>query len=105
MALPFYMSKRAELPSPKRGQKEWGLFKQIYGAEWNEYEALSFDPEEKITEFNYEKFISANVLKTMDTKSDDFKRYVKLLNFTTKTKYEQHLENQKSFQGLMGVIS
>lgn len=87
------MTKRAELPTPKRGQKEWNLFKDIYGAEWSFYEDISFDPEEKITEFNFEKFIPQSVLKTMDIKSDEFKKYIKLKNFTTKTAYEQHVEN------------
>lgn len=70
LALPFYMTKRAELPTPKRGQKEWDLFRDIYGVEWSHYDDIKFDKEEKITEFNYEKFIPQNVLKTMDTKSE-----------------------------------
>lgn len=70
LALPFYMTKRAELPTPKRGQKEWDLFKDIYGVNYTHYDDLKFDPEEKITEFNYEKFIPQIVLKSMDTKSE-----------------------------------
>jgi hypothetical protein len=46
-----------ELPEPKRGQKEYELFKEIYGSYWEKFDHLLFDPEEKITEFNYEKFI------------------------------------------------
>lgn len=87
------MSKRVEAPSPKVGQKEWDLFKEIYGVEWNYYDHLKFDPEEKITEFNYEKFIPKNVLKKVDTSSDAFKRYIKIANLNSKTKYEQHKEN------------
>jgi len=87
------MSKRSEKPSPKQGQKEWDLFKEMYGVEWNYYDGLKFDPEEKITEFNYEKFIPKNVLDRIDTKSAEFKRYVKMQNLNSKTKYEQHLEN------------
>jgi hypothetical protein len=88
LSLPFYMSKRAEKPTPKKGQKEWDLFKEMYGVEWNYYDHLKFDTEEKITEFNYEKFIPKNVLKKMDTKSEAFKRYIKLANFNSKTKFE-----------------
>lgn len=51
------LSKRVELPEPKRGQKEWDLFKKIYGVEYDAFANVKFDPEEKITEFNYEKFI------------------------------------------------
>ena len=56
--------------------------------EWNTYEGVKFDPEEKITEFNYEKFIHKQILKNMDTSSDDFNLYIKKLNLTTKTQYE-----------------
>lgn len=99
------MSKRSEKPSPKVGQKEWDLFKEIYGVEWDYFDHLKFDPEEKITEFNYEKFIPPHVLKKMDTKSASFKRYIKLANLNSKTKYEQHKENQESFSELMEIVS
>ena len=57
LALPFYLAKRTELPEPKYGQKEWDVFTKIFGVPWNQYEHVTFDPEEKITEFNYEKYI------------------------------------------------
>ena len=85
MSLPFYLAKRTELPEPKPGQKEWGIFKELYGKEWNEYENLMFDPEEKITEFNYEKFISKYLLEGMDTKSEQFKNMIKTMNLNSKT--------------------
>lgn len=69
LGLPFQMAKRSEVPEPKRGQKEWALFTEIYEKEWDHYDNLVFDPEEKITEFNYEKFIPKQVLETMDTQS------------------------------------
>ena len=47
-----------------------------------------FDPEEKITEFNYEKFINKHILKSMDTSSQEFKNYIKMLNLTSMTQYE-----------------
>lgn len=64
------------------------MFKEIYGVEWNYYDDLKFDPEEKITEFNYEKFIPQHVLNKIDTKSAEFKRYIKMTNLNSKTKYE-----------------
>lgn len=45
----------------------------MYGKDWDTYAHLNFDPEEKITEFNYERFIPKHVLKNMDTSSDEFK--------------------------------
>jgi hypothetical protein len=105
LSLPFYMSKRVENASPKVGQKEWDLFKEIYGVEWNYYDHLKFDPEEKITEFNFEKFIPKNVLKKIDTKSDSFKKYIKIANFNSKTKFEQHKENQENFSGMMSIVT
>lgn len=98
LALPFYLIKRQELPEPKKGQKEWNLFTEMYGKEWNTYAGVKFDPEEKITEFNYEKFIHKQILKNMDTNSDEFKNYIKMLNLTTKTQYERHLDNQENFK-------
>lgn len=69
LSLPFYMIKRQELPEPKRGQDEWSLFESLYGLPWDAFDHLDHDPEDKITEFNYEKFISADVLATLDTES------------------------------------
>jgi hypothetical protein len=105
LALPFFLSKRQELPEPKRGQKEWDIFYEMFGDEWDKYDNINFDQEEKITEFNYEKFIPAQILKGMDTQSDDFKDLVKQLNFTGKTAYEQHRANQEQFKELMPLIA
>lgn len=73
LALPFLLSKRVELPEPKVGQKEYDLFIKLTGKEWTKFDDLDFDPEEKINEFNYEKFIPKHTLKNLDTNSDDFK--------------------------------
>lgn len=40
LSLPFYLSKRQELPEPKRGQKEYDLFKEIYGSYWEKFDHL-----------------------------------------------------------------
>lgn len=67
LALPFLLSKRVELPEPKEGQKEWELFRQMFGVSYDKYSHVNFDPEEKITEYNYEHFIDPEYLKDMDT--------------------------------------
>ena len=94
LTLPFQQARRAELPEPKKGQKEWDFFYELFGKEWDEYENLMWDKEEKITEFNYEKFIPKQMLDKMDTDSKDFKDYIKMQNLMSKTEYEQHKENQ-----------
>jgi hypothetical protein len=62
LALPFYMNKRKELPEPRKGQLEYQLFEEIFGMNWDEDVQLNIDPEVKITEFNYEEFIPAEIL-------------------------------------------
>jgi hypothetical protein len=44
LALPFMLGKRSELPEPKKGQKEWEIFHNMFDAEWDSFEGLSFDP-------------------------------------------------------------
>ena len=51
------MKKRQEVPEPRRGQFEYELFEYIYGMRWHDDTLVSRDTEDKITEFNYEKFI------------------------------------------------
>ena len=46
------------------------------------------DREFKITEFDYENYLSPAVLKNTDTNSAEFKELIKALNFCTKTNYE-----------------
>ena len=62
LALPFYMNKRKELPEPRKGQLEYQLFEEIFCMNWDEDVQLNIDPEVKITEFNYEEFIPAEIL-------------------------------------------
>lgn len=96
LALPFYLIKRTDNPAPKRGQVEWDIYNEIYGEDyWNDLDLLDRDPEEKITEFNYEKFFPEGALDGVDTHSQEFKNKIKLMNLTTRTKYEQHKENQE----------
>lgn len=83
--MPFALSKKKELPEPKKGQEEWDLFEQYTGKPWDHYDGILFDPETKITEFEYEKFIPPQLLATMDTDSDEFKNYVRMKNITSRT--------------------
>jgi hypothetical protein len=34
LALPFYLTKRHQLPEPRRGQKELELFEELTGTNW-----------------------------------------------------------------------
>lgn len=88
LSLPFYLSKRSELPEPKTGQKEWDLFQKMYGSPYNQYENVQLDDEDKITEFNYENYIPQAILDQTDTKSESFKYLIKAINLQTKTKME-----------------
>lgn len=97
--------KRVQHPTPQKGQIEWEIFEEWAGKPWDYYDKLTFDPEEKITEFEYERFIPQQVLKTMDVNSPEFKNYIKMKNFTTKTKYERHQSFKKSFGPIMNLMS
>jgi hypothetical protein len=85
LAMPFGNAKRIQHPEPKKGQIEWQIFEEFAGKPWDHFDEVTFDPEEKITEFEYEKFIPKLVLDTMDVNSQEFKNYIKMKNFTTKT--------------------
>ena len=83
------MQKRAELPEPRYGQRDWDLFRKIFGVNWNHFEGLNFDEEIKITEFNYENHIPEIFLAQKDvTQSENFKDMIKVMNLLQKTKYE-----------------
>ena len=101
LALPWYMSKRSEKPVPRRGQPEYELFKELTGRDWNEDSNLKFDDETKITEFDYENHISPEVLKGVDTSSQEFKDFIRMVNFQSKTRYEKFQEQKEKFSELM----
>lgn len=92
LSLPFYLAKRVELPAPKKGQKEWDLFREIYGKPWDHYDGLRYDKEEKITEFNFEEYIDEHLLEGIDYDSEEFKLIIKRLNYNSRTQYERHLD-------------
>ena len=90
LALPFYLAKRQDTPEPRRGQFEYDLFKELTGKDWYDDTYVKYDQEHKITEFDYEKYLNPELLKNVDTTTDSFKELIKVLNYTTKTKYERH---------------
>lgn len=99
------LSRRSELPEPKKGQNEWNLFTELYGQEWNHFDSLMFDQEQKITEFNYENYIPQHLLDRLDTHSNEFKTMIKAINLNRLTEYEQHIQNQEQFKQIMPVLS
>lgn len=105
LTMPFKLSKRSELPEPKYGQKEWDVFTKLYGRLHNDFEDLNFDDEFKITEFNYEDFISEYLLDDALVQDEGFKDTVKLANLTSSTEFEQHKLNQQEFKELMPLLS
>ena len=92
MALPFSLAKRSQLPCPKPGQTEYAFFKELTGRHWHDDITTSWDQETKITEFDWENYLPKEVLKNIDTQSDQFKNFVRALNFVEKTRYELHKE-------------
>lgn len=98
LSLPFQNARLVEFPEPKRGQKEWEFFTEIYGYEWDKFKDRVLDDEEKITEFNYEQHLPSHILKSLDTQNSEFKRFVKVFNFSNPTEIEQHKINQEQFK-------
>lgn len=105
LALPFYAAKRTQNPDPKPGQWQYDAFKEMFGKDWNFYEGISQDNEKKPTLFDYENFFPKGYLEAVDTESEDFKNYIKRLNYYGKTSYEQHLDDQENFRGIMPLLS
>ena len=75
--MPFYLAKRSETPEPRRGQAAFELFEELSGQAWHDDATTSVDSEEKITEFDYEKYLNPELLKRCDTESEDFKMMVR----------------------------
>ena len=105
LALPFAAAKRTEDPEPRVGQIELELYEELYGRSWFFNYGQVMDDEEKITEFNYENFIPAEVLARYDTNSDDFKEMIRLMNINSKTQMEQSEADKAEFRKLMPALS
>jgi hypothetical protein len=99
------MMKRMENPEPKYGQFEYDLFRETYGLDYKGDSLTQIDSEEKITEFNYEKFIHPEVLETMDTGSDEFKLMLKKMNLNMKTRHERLQAAKEEFKKLMPLLA
>jgi len=80
---------------------EMALFEEITGLKWDDDLGVELDPEEKITEFNYEKFLSAEELEGVDTSSAEFKKMIKIMNLKSKTKLEHLKDCKDEFRKLM----
>lgn len=106
LALPFYMSKRSQLPEPKIGQLEFKIFKELTGSSWFDDADVEVDKEHKITEFDYENFFDANLLKRNKalTETEDFKKVIKILNLFSHTKYEKLQEDKENFKQIMPLL-
>lgn len=67
------------------------MFKELTGKDWHSDSTVDLDPEEKITEFNYEKFIPAALLDHYSPLigTPEFKKMIKYLNYTSKTEFER----------------
>ena len=61
--------------------------------------------EEKITEFDYEKYMNPELIKNLDTKSSEFKAMIKLANYMSKTSEEEHADKQKHFGKLAPILA
>jgi len=105
LALPFHLAKRSENPAPKRGQAAYDLFKELTGEDWYAYSEVDTDLETKITEFDYEKYLNPKLMEGVDTKSSEFKDFVRKLNFLSKTKYEAHQMKKEKFSELQNVLA
>lgn len=90
LALPFYLSKRVQLPEPRKGQLEYRLFEELYGRPWHYDAGVEFDEEHKITEFDYEKYFDPKLLNRNPdlVQSDKFKKFIRALNLSAKTELE-----------------
>lgn len=108
LALPFYLAKRAENPE-RFGDDEEALFKELTGLNWQDDKSIEIsrthDLEEKITEFEYEKYLNPTLIKDLDTSSDEFKQMVRTANFASKTRLEQIEHKKKEFSKLGNVLT
>lgn len=105
LSLPFYLAKRHEAPTPRPGQNFLPLFEELTGMDFFGDAMVKHDLEEKITEFDYEKYLNPDLLKNVDTNSEDFKLMIRSLNYISKTQYEALQYNKKQFSKLQGVLN
>jgi len=102
LSLPFYLSKRQQLPEPRQGQSEFELFQKLTGQNWYADARTIVDEEHKITEFDYENYIDKDLLPRQA--NPEFKRLIRVLNLFTHTQHEQLLENKEHFKEFMPIL-
>lgn len=74
------------------------------GKEWYDDSRVKFDPEFKITEFDYENYINPLLLDKARTQDPEFKKLVKMLNLFSRTKHEKFQDSKESFSELMPYL-
>jgi len=105
LSLPFYLTKRSQLPEPRRGQKEFDLFTEMTGGKnWYHNANLKIDEEYKITEFDYENYFDQSLLPKKATESPEFRKLIKVLNLFSETEHERHEQQKESFKKLMPIL-
>jgi len=105
LSLPFFLAKRKEKPEIRNGQSYMDLFEELTGMKYFADKTMQHDLEEKITEFDYEKYLNPELLKNVDTSSDSFKDSIRALNYISKTQYEALQYNKQQFSKLQSVLS
>lgn len=71
------MARRVQAPEPKYGQKEYDLFKELYGKRWDHYDGLQSDPEHKPTTHDYERYLPEGYLEHVDHRGPEFRHQLK----------------------------
>lgn len=91
-ALPFYAARRAQAPSPQKGQWQYDLFKELTGINYDHYANLSVDEEKKPTPMDWEPFLPDGLVKEMKEKLSpgDLDRKVRKICYEWETNYEKH---------------
>ena len=85
LSLPIYLAKRTQNPEPKRGQKEFDFFTNFTGKEYTADWSVILDKENKITEFEFEKFLNLTLLKRVNAQKNEFLHFVRKQNFSSST--------------------
>lgn len=83
---------------------EFDLFKDLTGKSWYDDSNVVVDEEFKITEFDYENYISKVLLDKERTQDPEFKRLIRMLNLFSNTKLEQLQEDKQNFRELMPLL-
>lgn len=104
VAMPLYMEKRVQNPVPVRNQKEFELFTNLVGKEFTSDHGIKFDPQTKITEFEFEKYLNPQLLQRVNSQNPSFVDFVRKQNFYTNTDYEQLQEDKDAFAHSMKIL-